>query len=123
MAHMDGCSLCGRAKECCTISGTRVFPGPWRARSPHPTLIERQPVSMLLCVGFSLFEQEEKMPLETKITVPEQNMTAQPSTRQGLLFVLSAPSGGGKDSVIHALKDQGMDFYVVASVTTRVPRS
>jgi len=63
------------------------------------------------------------MPLETKITVPEQNMTAQPSTRQGLLFVLSAPSGGGKDSVIHALKDQGMDFYVVASVTTRVPRS
>lgn len=42
--------------------------------------------------------------------------------RQGLLFVLSAPSGTGKDTVIRALKQQGMDFYVVASVTTRAPR-
>lgn len=43
--------------------------------------------------------------------------------RPGLLFVLSAPSGTGKDTVIHALKQQGVDFYVVASVTTRAPRA
>ncbi len=36
--------------------------------------------------------------------------------------MLSAPSGTGKDSVINALKQQGMDFYVVASVTARAPR-
>jgi guanylate kinase len=41
---------------------------------------------------------------------------------RGLLFVLSAPSGTGKDTVINALKEQGMDFHVVASVTTRAPR-
>lgn len=60
------------------------------------------------------------MQLETERTVPQQRM--QPSPRPGLLFVLSAPSGAGKDSVINALKEQGMDFYVVASVTTRAPR-
>lgn len=61
------------------------------------------------------------MQLETEQTVPQQHL--KPATRkQGLLFVLSAPSGTGKDSVIHALKGQGMDFYVVASVTTRAPR-
>jgi guanylate kinase len=36
--------------------------------------------------------------------------------------VLSAPSGTGKDTVIHALKQQGMNFYVVPSITTRSPR-
>jgi len=48
--------------------------------------------------------------------------SAQSSTRHGLLFVLSAPSGTGKDTVIHALKQQGMNFYVVPSITTRSPR-
>lgn len=43
-------------------------------------------------------------------------------TRQGLLFVLSAPSGAGKDTVIQALQAQGADFFVVPSVTTRAPR-
>lgn len=62
------------------------------------------------------------MQLETRSTAPQQNTTSQPSPKQGLLFVLSAPSGAGKDTVIHALKDQRMDFYVVASVTTRAPR-
>lgn len=58
----------------------------------------------------------------------EQDVTQQsskelaPQKRQGLLFVLSAPSGTGKDSVIHALRESGADFYVVASVTTRAPR-
>jgi guanylate kinase len=61
------------------------------------------------------------MRLETEQTVPQQ-YREQTTLKQGLLFVLSAPSGTGKDSVIHALKEQGMDFYVVASVTTRAPR-
>src|SRR2546428_149683 len=63
------------------------------------------------------------MQLETEQTVSQQLHTSTvPSARQGLLFVLSAPSGTGKDTVIHALKQQGMDFYVVPSVTTRAPR-
>ena len=43
-------------------------------------------------------------------------------TSQGLLFVLSAPSGAGKDTVIQTLQAQGTDFFVVPSVTTRSPR-
>lgn len=61
------------------------------------------------------------MQLETEQTVPPQNSTP-PLQKRGLLFVLSAPSGTGKDSVINVLKQQGMDFYVVSSVTTRAPR-
>src|SRR3989440_13098614 len=60
---------------------------------------------------------------EQFVSQNQQHASAQSSTRQGLLFVLSAPSGTGKDSVINALKQQGMDFYVVPSVTTRPPRS
>ncbi len=60
------------------------------------------------------------MQLETEYTINQQQKAASP--RQGLLFVLSAPSGTGKDSVISALKQQGMDFYVVPSVTARAPR-
>ena len=61
------------------------------------------------------------MQLETEQTVSQQPDTSvAPST--GLLFILSAPSGTGKDTVINALKEQGMDFYVVPSVTTRPPR-
>ena len=64
------------------------------------------------------------MQLETEQFVSQnrQLASAQSSTRQGLLFVLSAPSGAGKDTVINMLKQQGMDFYVVPSVTTRTPR-
>lgn len=62
------------------------------------------------------------MQLEMEPLVSQQHRTAQSSTRQALLFVLSAPSGAGKDTVINALKQQGMDFYVVPSVTTRAPR-
>ena len=62
------------------------------------------------------------MQLETEPIVPKEQSTPRPPLQQGLLFVLSAPSGTGKDSVINALKQQGMDFYVVASVTTRAPR-
>ncbi len=59
------------------------------------------------------------MQTETKAFVEQQDALAQ---QEGLLFVLSAPSGAGKDSVIAALKEQGLDFHVVASVTTRAPR-
>lgn len=52
----------------------------------------------------------------------QQRASAQSSTRHGLLFVLSAPSGTGKDTVITALKQQGLNFYVVPSMTTRTPR-
>src|SRR6266853_4448241 len=62
------------------------------------------------------------MQLEMEPLVSQKHRTTQSSTRQALLFVLSAPSGTGKDSVIKALKEQGMDFYVVPSVTTRPPR-
>src|SRR5579859_3236431 len=64
------------------------------------------------------------MQLETEPFVSQQQQPAstQSSSRQGLLFVLSAPSGTGKDTVINKLKQQGMDFYVVPSVTTRAPR-
>lgn len=58
------------------------------------------------------------MQIEMEPTAPTQR----PTPQQGLLFVLSAPSGTGKDTLIHALRQQGMDFYVVASVTTRAPR-
>ena len=63
------------------------------------------------------------MQLEMEPTATQQeNVLPQPSSRQGLLFVLSAPSGAGKDTVINLLKQQGMDIFVVPSVTTRVPR-
>jgi guanylate kinase len=65
------------------------------------------------------------MQLETEKTMPQPDSAShdlRPPQKQGLLFVLSAPSGAGKDTVIKALKDQGMDFHVVASVTTRAPR-
>ncbi len=66
------------------------------------------------------------MQLETEQFVSQNQQFAsapQSSPRQGLLFVLSAPSGTGKDTVINMLKQQGMDFFVVPSVTTRAPRS
>lgn len=60
------------------------------------------------------------MHLNTEQLVP-QGTSGSPN-RQGLLFVLSAPSGAGKDTVIKQLKGQGLDFYLVSSVTTRRPR-
>lgn len=60
------------------------------------------------------------MQIETQRAVSHEKSL--PVNQQGLLFVLSAPSGTGKDSVIQALKEKGQDFHVVASVTTRAPR-
>ena len=63
------------------------------------------------------------MQIETERIVPQQGSPFPPLRTQGLLFVLTAPSGTGKDTVISALKKRGLDFHVVASVTTRAPRS
>jgi guanylate kinase len=60
------------------------------------------------------------MQLNTEQLVPQEKPWF--PNPQGLLFVLSAPSGTGKDTVIKTLKKQGLDFYVVSSVTTRRPR-
>src|SRR5215469_16252382 len=43
-------------------------------------------------------------------------------TRHGILFVISAPSGAGKTTVVQGLSKTGNFFYSV-SCTTRVPRS
>ncbi len=62
--------------------------------------------------------------MQLEMTEPEscQDDIAPNPTRQGLLFVLSAPSGAGKDTVIQTLQAQEADFFVVPSVTTRAPR-
>jgi len=43
-------------------------------------------------------------------------------TRHGILFVISAPSGAGKTTVVQALRKTGNFFYSV-SCTTRAPRA
>ena len=62
------------------------------------------------------------MQLEMERHMSRQQETSPPSPHQGLLFVLSAPSGTGKDTVIHTAKAQGADFFVVPSITPRAPR-
>ncbi|HLW02082.1 MAG TPA: guanylate kinase [Ktedonobacterales bacterium] len=49
-------------------------------------------------------------------------MTSQQEVTPGLLFVLSAPSGTGKDTVIRRLREQGLPIRVAVTVTTRAPR-
>lgn len=62
------------------------------------------------------------MQLKLTTPTPRQGTMLKPTNKQGLLFVLSAPSGTGKDTVIKTLKERGADFHVVSSVTTRAPR-
>jgi len=73
-------------------------------------------------LSFLNYTRKKDMQLETESTIPQKEVTSPQSLKQGLLFVLSAPSGTGKDTVINELRQQGMDFYVVSSVTTRAPR-
>ncbi len=39
-----------------------------------------------------------------------------------LLIVISGPSGVGKDTVIHTMKQRGLPFHFVVTATTRKPR-
>ena len=57
------------------------------------------------------------------MTVPDPNAPPVPSrfVRQGILFVLSAPSGGGKTTLTTALR-QTPDFAYSVSCTTRLRR-
>ncbi len=42
--------------------------------------------------------------------------------RPAILFILSAPSGAGKDSLIHLLSPESVGLHRVVSYTTRPPR-
>lgn len=44
------------------------------------------------------------------------------SPRSGLLFLVTAPSGAGKDSVIGVLRDRGVDLVFAITALTRQPR-
>ena len=43
--------------------------------------------------------------------------------RSGLLFLVTAPSGAGKDSVIGVLRDRGLDMAFAVTALTRAPRT
>ena len=43
--------------------------------------------------------------------------------RSGLLFLVTAPSGAGKDSVIGVLRDRGVDMAFAITALTRAPRA
>ena len=45
------------------------------------------------------------------------------SPRSGLLFLVTAPSGAGKDSVIGVLRDRGVDLAFAITALTRTPRA
>lgn len=42
--------------------------------------------------------------------------------RQPLLIVISGPSGVGKDTVLHRMKERDVPFHFVVTATTRAPR-
>ena len=44
-------------------------------------------------------------------------------TQKGTIFVVSAPSGGGKDTIIGAVKSQDDNLVHAVSATTRKPRN
>lgn len=43
-------------------------------------------------------------------------------SRQGKLFIIAAPSGAGKTSLVNALVEQTADIHISISYTTRAPR-
>lgn len=64
---------------------------------------------------------------DTKPTAQLEAATATvepaPPPATGILFIFSAPSGAGKDTVIQALKDQGFRLHYALTCTTRQRRS
>lgn len=49
-------------------------------------------------------------------------MQKKPISQKPLLIVISGPAGAGKDSVIHKMKELGLQFHFVVTATTREPR-
>ena len=54
--------------------------------------------------------------------MPRRVSPATDSPRSGLLFLVTAPSGAGKDSVIGVLRDRGVDLTFAITALTRPPR-
>ncbi|MYD92264.1 MAG: guanylate kinase [Chloroflexi bacterium] len=54
--------------------------------------------------------------------MPRRVSPATDSPRSGLLFLVTAPSGAGKDSVIGVLRDRGADLTFAITALTREPR-
>lgn len=54
--------------------------------------------------------------------MPRRVSPATDSPRSGLLFLVTAPSGAGKDSVIGVLRDRGVDMAFAITALTRPPR-
>ena len=54
--------------------------------------------------------------------MPRRVSPATDSPRSGLLFLVTAPSGAGKDSVIGVLRDRGADVTFAITALTREPR-
>lgn len=54
--------------------------------------------------------------------MPRRVSPATDSSCSGLLFLVTAPSGAGKDSVIGALRDRGADVTFAITALTRTPR-
>lgn len=50
------------------------------------------------------------------------SQSTQPSTKRGICFVLSAPSGAGKSTIANALRASQKNLFPSISVTTRPPR-
>lgn len=58
------------------------------------------------------------------VTQPWETNAAAPSSRAGFMVVLSAPSGGGKTTILkHLLAAGDPDFQYSVSATTRLPRN
>jgi guanylate kinase len=55
--------------------------------------------------------------------MPTDPVTSQIPPREPLLIVISGPSGVGKDSVIHQLRNRNLDLHFVVTANTRPPRA
>jgi guanylate kinase len=49
-------------------------------------------------------------------------ITFNPNQKNSLLIVISGPSGVGKDTVLHRMKERKLPFHFVVTATTRVKR-
>jgi guanylate kinase len=54
--------------------------------------------------------------------MPTDLVTSQIPPREPLLIIISGPSGVGKDSVIHQLRNRNLALHFVVTANTRLPR-